>query len=273
MAARLHHVPYLPNITGLGTAFDHDTMMRTVLVRLYRCIAGHEQCVFFQNVGNRQKMEKLGIHWKNIIMIPGSGVNLQERALQEYPQDDGEIRFLFVARVMRDKGIHELIDAFQQIRSKYPECHLDIVGPCEEGYETRVREWDKLEGVTYHGEQTDMQPFYGHCHALVHPSYHEGLSNVCLEAASTGRPVLTTDVPGCRETVQDGVSGYLYRSKDVSTLVKAMERFIELPYAEKAKMGQMGRRYVEQHFDRQIVIDAYLHQLDILQKQMERRTK
>ena len=164
---------------------------------------------------------------------------------------------------MKDKGIEEYFEAAKTIHQKYPEISFELVGEYEE--ETR----EKYEPVIKNLENQGILKYYGHIdnvpevmaqsHIIVHPSYHEGLSNVCLEAAACGRPVLTTDVPGCRETVVAGErgSGTLFSAKSSESLIGALEAVLKLSLKQREEMGIVGREHVEKNFNRQLVINAY----------------
>lgn len=265
MAARLLRIPYLVNITGLGVVFDNKNMLQKTIIVLYRRVMKHATCVFFQNKTNRSTFIRLGIDFPCSEIIPGSGVNLVVNALEPYPAEKGPFKFLFVARIMKDKGIHEYVSAARIIRKQYPQTEFHVIGNCEFGYEEKVAEWAKQGDIIYHGAQPDVHNFMKNSHALIHPSFYmEGMSNVCLEAAATGRPVLTTNWLGCKETVDDGKTGYIFEPRNVTALVKVIKKFIDLPYSDKVTMGLKGRKKMENQFDRQLVVDSYMKEINRL---------
>lgn len=268
ITAQKSHIPYMPNITGLGTAFDKAGLIRTFIVCMYRKIAGQAQCAFLQNNANKAVMEKFGIHWKKVVLLPGSGINLSDFPACDYSRDGKQFRFLFVSRIMRDKGIHELIEAARILGSRYENLEFHILGYCENGYEDKMAAWAKEKNIFYHGPQENVRPFLAMCDCLVHPSYHEGMSNVCLEAAASARPVLASNIPGCKEIFDDGITGIGFAPRNVSSLVEAIERFMCLPYEERKKMGLLGRKKVEQEFDRKRVIQAYLEEIEEIAKRV-----
>ena len=261
MAARLCRVPQLANVTGLGDAVENGGWMQKLTISLYKMGLGRAHRIFFQNASNREFGIRMGIADNSSVLLPGSGVNLQHHTYQEYPADVRRIRFLYIGRLLKDKGAEELFEAAKAIKAKYPKTEFQIVGNVEGDYQKQLDELVADGTVRFLGSQSDVRPFIGAVECTIMPSYHEGMSNVNLESAANGRPVITTNVPGCKETVDDGKTGYLVESKSTKSLIDAVERFIALPYNQKVLMGQEGRRKVEREFDRQIVVNAYLKEL------------
>ena len=262
IAARFLKTPYIANITGLGTAVEVESIIQKVATLLYRISFKNVNCVFFQNDENFNFFASKNISNINKYrLIPGSGVNLKYFNVQEYPSDNESIDFLFVSRIMKEKGIDYYLETARHIRSKYPNTNFHIIGFCEDNkYLTRFND---MKGVIqYHGMQKDIRPFLKKCHCIIHPSYYpEGISNVLLESAASGRPVITTDRSGCKETVENGVSGFVVKQRDIKELILAVEKFIALPNEKKKAMGLSGRLKVEREFDRNIVVDAYLQEI------------
>ena len=261
LAARLSHVPQLANVTGLGDAVENGGWMQKLTVTLYKIGLGKTRRIFFQNASNREFGIRMGIADDSSVLLPGSGVNLQHHTCQDYPADEGKIRFLFIGRLLKDKGVDELFEAARVIKTKYPQAEFRIVGAVEGDYQKQLDEIVSTGVINYLGRQADVRPFIGAVECTIMPSYHEGMSNVNLESAANGRPVITTNVPGCRETIDDGKTGYLIEAKSTKSLIDAIERFITLPYEQKVLMGQEGRKKVEREFDRQIVVDLYLKEI------------
>lgn len=259
MACAAFGIPYVVNITGLGTAVENGGVMQRVTLALYRTGLKKAKKIFFQNESNLEFIrERIPIEGR-FELLPGSGVNLDEHCYEEYPEDDGAIRFLFVGRIMRDKGIEEYLDCAEALCGKYDGLCFDMIGDYDEDiYKDRIDRLTKEGIVTYYGFQKDVHSFLKSHHATIHPSYHEGLSNVLLETAACGRPILAGDIPGCRETFADGISGLAFEVRNAASLTDAVERFIRLPYEAKARMGLEGRKLVERKFDRRIVVDKYM---------------
>ena len=263
IACQIKKIPYLSNITGLGTAIENGGLSSSICLTLYRIGLKRADCVFFQNKQNLSLFSKLGIVNNNTMLIPGSGVNIQTHSYEEYPPDGSNFHFLFVGRVMKDKGIEELLSACEQLHYENNNVFLDVVGGCDEDYIERLSDYAKRGIIKYHGHQDDIHTFYSKAHCVVLPSYHEGMANVMLEAASTGRPVITTEIPGCRETFDEGITGYGCKVKDVDSLVVAMRKMYDTPWNERRKMGIAGREKVKKEFDRQIIVDAYNEQIGL----------
>ena len=261
IACRLTKTLQIANVTGLGDAMENGGLLQKLTTTLYRFGIGKAHQVFFQNVANRDFCLRCGIADGNSIVLPGSGVNLTDHCAQEYPPD-GVIKFLFIARLLKDKGVEEFFVAAKAIKIKYPETEFQILGWVEGDYESQLNALVKDGTINYLGTTSDIRPYLLNVHCTILPSYHEGMSNVNLESAANGRPVITTDVPGCRETVDDGKTGLLVEAKSADALIRGIERFLALPYKQKAMMGQLAREKVEKEFDRQIVIKAYLNAIE-----------
>lgn len=264
IAAKEMGIPFIANITGLGTAVENKGWKQKVLIVLYRYAFTDVQTVFFQNVENQQFFVDHHIGLNHHRLLPGSGVNLQRFPLQPYPEDTA-IRFAFISRIMKEKGIEQYLEAAKWLTDKYDNLEFHICGFCEEAYLRRLEELSQRGVVIYHGMVMDISSFLKNIHCVIHPTYYpEGISNVLLEACASGRPIITTDRSGCREVVDDTVNGYKIPQKDTPSLIAAMERFIHLPNAERKKMGINGRLKVERQFDRKIVVEAYMQELEHL---------
>lgn len=261
LACKLEGIPYLTNITGLGTAVENGGALQKITLTLYKLALSKANCIFFQNKENENFfVEKQIIQGKHKL-IPGSGVNLDYYSLLDYPADD-VINFIFIARVMKEKGIEQYLEAAEYIRDKYPNTIFHILGYCEETYENKLKKMQDRGYIQYHGMQNDIREFHKTSHCIIHPTYYpEGMSNVLLEAAACGRAIITTNRSGCREIVENEVNGYIIEQQNSPELIQKIERFLSLSYEEKKEMGNFGRRKVEREFDRQIVIQEYLNEI------------
>ncbi len=258
MACALKRIPYIANVTGLGTAVQNGGLMQKLTLTLYKIGLSKAKTVFFQNSENQKFMISKGIIKGTNDLLPGSGVNLEQHCFEEYPETDEKVVLLTIGRIMKDKGTNEILQAAKIIKAEYPNVIFRFIGPhdgnCKENLENAVK-----EGIVEHiGKQPSVHSFIKDSHATLHASYHEGMSNVLLETASSGRPIIATDVPGCRETYDDGVSGISFKAKDVDDLVRAIREFLALTNEQKARMGKAGRLKMEKEFNRNIIVNKYL---------------
>lgn len=254
-ACRLRRIPYTVNITGLGTAFQNKGMLRKLVTWMYKIGLKKAKVVFFENEENQQVFiqEKI-VKESQICLLNGAGVNLEHYYVSEYPTDGPTTRFLFVGRVMKEKGIDELFVAMRKLRAEGIDCSLDVVGGYEEDYADKMKKYEEEGWLHYHGYQKDVRPFIQKCHCFVLPSWHEGMANTNLECAAMGRPVITSNIHGCKEAVVDGVSGLLCEKHNADNLYEVMRKFIELRYEERKAMGLAGRKHMEKVFDKKSVV-------------------
>ena len=264
LACRALHIPYAANITGLGSAIENGGWLKRFVLTLYKPVLAGAKVVFFENAGNRDTLAATGVVPQGRdVVLNGAGVNLEDYPSQPYPLE-GAVRFLFVGRVMHEKGVDELFSAAWRLKRAYGDgVEFHVVGSFEEGYKPLMDELEQTGVVKYHGYQSDMKHFYAMADCVVLPSYHEGMSNVLLEAAASGRPLITSDIPGCREAVEPGVSGYLCPARDADALYAVMRRFLELPPAQRAAMGCRGRERMERQFGKATVVAETIKHLEI----------
>ena len=254
-ACRVKKIPYAVNITGLGTAFENDGLLKKMVITMYKAVLKKAKVVFFENSANRDLFVKEGIVCEEkTCVLNGAGVNLEHFAYAPYPHND-VFHLLFIGRVMKEKGIDELFEAMMRLVAEGQQCFLDVVGPFEEDYEERLRKYEKAGWLKYHGFQEDVRPFISACDCFVLPSYHEGMANTNLEAAAMGRPVITSNIPGCREAVIDGVSGYLCEPKDVESLHHTMHTMMGIDRNQREGLGKMGRKNMERFFDKTRIVN------------------
>lgn len=255
-------IPYVANVTGLGTAVENKGLMQKITLSLYKAGLKKAQKVFFQNVANRDFMLKHGVINGPYDVLPGSGVNLNQYKVTEYPNGK-TIDFLFIARVMKEKGIDQYLEMAKYIRRKYPQTRFHVCGFCEQAYEEKLDEYQEKGYIQYHGLVDNIAEMQKISSCTVHPTYYpEGMSNVLLESCACGRPIITTNRPGCREVVEDGVNGYIVREKDSQDLIEKVERFLSKSVEERKQMGLAARRKVENEFNRKLVIDKYLAEME-----------
>lgn len=256
-------VAFVPNVTGLGTAFLSGGVMQRVARGLCRVAFRRALAVFFQNPDDREQFIRGGLVRDSVArVIPGSGVDLQH--FQEAPPSSSEEAplFLMVSRLAADKGAREFADAARAVKGRHPQARFVILGDPHPSNRTAIpgSELDAWlrDGIIEHQDPVgDVRPVLASAHCVVLPSYREGLPRALLEAAAMGRPVITTDVPGCREVLQDRRSGFLCDVRSASSLGEAIERFLGLGADERAAMGAAGRRLVEDRFSVERVVEAY----------------
>lgn len=257
---RLLKIPYIVNITGLGTTFERGGMLKTMVVTMYRTALKKAACIFFQNERNKQIFEENGIFGKKAKRVNGSGVNIEKYSLEEYPKRE-KPKLLFVGRLMKEKGIEEYLSCAKKYANR---AEFDIIGYCEEAYEEEVRSLEQQGILKFHGFQKDVQSFYKDTDAVVIASYHEGMSNVLLEAAATGRPVLATNIPGCKEGIVDNLTGLLFAPRSCKALEETVEYFLSMSAKQREAMGQAARRKMEQEFDRRSVVESYMEEIEAI---------
>lgn len=262
MACAKRGIPYLVNVCGLGTPVENPGPMQMLTVTLYKLGVKKAACVFFQNQENEDFFNARRMAPGHHHLLPGSGVNTARFALLPYPQGE-TVDFLFISRVMKEKGIDQYLEAAQAVHARHPETVFHILGGCDdETYLQTLKRMESTGAIRYHGQQNSVLPFQQISACTVHPTYYpEGMSNVLLESAACGRPIITTDRSGCREIVEDGVNGFVCRQKDSADLIAQLEKFLALPWEKRREMGLAARRKMEREFDRQIVVDAYLQEI------------
>lgn len=246
------HIPYIANVQGLGTAFESRKMAAAVSKMYHFGLRKASRVIFENETDANEFINRRIVLQKNLAVMQGAGVNLQEYKYTEYPKND-LVHFLYIGRIMTEKGVGELFEAADQLHEKY-DFILDIVGFYEDAYKQRVEKLVQKGVAVFHGFQEDPIPYYVHADCVVMPSYHEGMSNVNLEASALGRPVITTDIPGCNNSVENGINGYLVQPKDMQGLYEAMEQFLCLTDKEREILGKNARKKMENEFDRNSVV-------------------
>ena len=260
-AAARRKVPYIATITGLGGAFDRTGVLLRLIVAMYKTGLKKAACVFFQNEENRGIFEKLGITARKKRMVMGSGVNLDRHCYEEYPAGE-ETHFLFVGRVMKERGILEYIEAAKTLHSD--RVFFDIMGYCDEDYQDMLDELER-EGIVHQiGFHTEVHPYLASSSAIVVASFHEGMSNALIEGAATGRPVIASNISGCLEAFEEGKTGFGFTPGHADELIRAMKRFLALSYEERARMGRRAREKMEREFDRKLVTGEYMDEVRLI---------
>jgi glycosyltransferase involved in cell wall biosynthesis len=270
MAANSCTVPFIPNVTGLGTAFLSGVLLQRVAEGLYRRAFKHLPVIFFQNEDDRDLfVERRLVNVQQARLLPGSGIDLTHFATADWPDHSAAPVFLMIARLLRDKGVLEFLEAARQVHEHVPGVRFQLLGATGSDNRTAIdREtvsaWES-EGVVQYLETTsDVRPYITAAHCVVLPSYREGAPRTLIEAAAIGRPVIATDVPGCRTVVDCGVSGFLCEVRSAKSLAAAIERFLALSSEKQQAMGQAGRAKMEREYDQAVVVQAYREAIESL---------
>jgi glycosyltransferase involved in cell wall biosynthesis len=267
LAARPLGIPFIPNVTGLGTAFLSGGFLQRIAEGLYRHAFRNLGVIFFQNEDDRDLfLERRLVTAQQARLLPGSGIDLTQFAATDYPPESDAPVFLMIARLLRDKGVIEYVEAARKVKAEHPRARFQLLGAVDAANRTAidaatVKSWQEEGVIEYLGTADDVRPHIAAAHCVVLPSYREGAPRTLIEAAAMARPLIATDVPGCRAVVEDGVTGYLCKVRDGDDLAKSMNTFLALPQAEMAQMGLAGRAKMAAHFDQAIVVEAYRNAL------------
>lgn len=248
--------PFIATITGVGSALYRTGMLEKLVRSLYRRSLSRAFHVFFQNAANLAYFRKHRIIGDEVSLIAGSGVNLDHFQAIAYPKTKG-LHFVFIGRVMREKGIEEYLAVAQFFAAAGKPFTFHVCGDFEEKYEHQLSDLHDKEIIVYHGYVADTRPILAQMNCLVLPSYHEGMSNVILEASAMGRPVIATDIPGCREAIDDGYTGLLIQPANKEDLIRAVEMFEAMSHDEREKMGLRARAKMETGFNRKNIVEKY----------------
>jgi glycosyltransferase involved in cell wall biosynthesis len=266
-SCRLMEVPCIPTITGLGTAFLEKRWLKELVTILYRLSFRRVKNIFFQNEEDKNLFVKSGIvRTESAFVVGGSGVDLKH-FLPSRPFSSRVKVFLFVGRVISDKGVREFVDAARIIRSEISNAKFRILGPLQVENRSAIPKkemdaWIKSEIIEYLGEFEDVRPAIRNADCIILPSYREGLSRVILEAGAMGRPVITSDVPGCRNIVSHGINGYLCLPKNSRDLALQIKTFLALDDEEQKNMGLQAREIVCRDYSSTVVCGHYLKKID-----------
>lgn len=258
LCAGIRRIPCIATVTGLGSAFNGKGPLLLLIVFLYKIGLRKDACVFFQNERNREIFRKYRIHGRKDRLVTGSGVNLYHHSLKPYPQGK-ETHFLYVGRVMKEKGIQEYLEAARRLHSD--EVFFDIMGYCDEDYQNLLDKLEKQGIIRQLGFQKEVRPYLEAASAVVNPSFHEGMSNVLMEAAATGRPVIASSISGCMEIFEEGKTGFGFTPGNAGELIAALQKFLKLTYEERSEMGMRARKKMEREFDRTLVTASYMDEV------------
>lgn len=261
MAAQIAGIPYISTVTGIGGAFEKGAVFKAFTVLLYRIATKRISTMFFQNEDASALFEGYKIAKGRHKIVNGSGVNLGKHSFVDYPADDGTTKLLYIGRIMNDKGVRELFEAVKKLKKIGKPVLLEAVGWCEDECKELLENAVSDGTVVYHGWQEDVRPYIEKCNAVILPSYHEGMANVLLESQASGRPVLASNIHGCIETFENGVTGWSFEPRNVQSVVDSIVGFIEMPYEKKIISGKLARARMEELFDRNTVVEKYVNEI------------
>lgn len=271
LAARFLGIPVINNVSGLGTAFIHDNWLTHIVKKLYRIAFKSSACVFFQNAEDRDLFVNLHlVAAEKTSLLPGSGINLDDfKPVAKFPSQD--ISFVLIARLLWDKGIGEYVEAARIVKASHPNSIFRLVGPL--GVENKtailkdtVDSWIQEGVIEYVGESDNIRDVIATHDCVVLPSYREGMSRVLLEGAAMGKPLIATNVAGCKDVIEDGINGFLCHVKNAEDLANKIMQFIHLSDDQRKVMSVASRKKAEAEFDEKRVFDAYLKKIRVLTK-------
>ena len=254
-ACKRLNIPCYCNVTGLGSAFYNGGMIKLITSAMYKFSMNKAKVIFLENKGNEKTLLDMKIFRpEQTCVLNGAGVNLEKFPFTEYPVEDNKISFLFFARIMKEKGVDELFYAIERLSTEYNNLEFNFIGIYEDEYEKKVKELEDKGLIHYYGFQKNVIPYIQKSHCVILPSYHEGMANTLLESASIGRPIITSNIHGCKEAVINNESGFLVEPCDKEALYAGIKEFIKLPYEAKKDMGNCARKYMERCFDKYEVV-------------------
>lgn len=277
IAAKYCGIPSIAITTGLGHLFSFASPVKRKLAGLlYRFALRYSKEVWFLNKEDRETfIESSIVEEEKTFLLPGEGIDINRFKAVSSSSNSTAINFLFAGRIIWDKGLKELAVAAEAIREINPKANFQLLGfidpsnPYAVPFE-QIEEWQRQGLFKYLGETADVRPFIDNCSCLIFPSYREGISRVLLEAAAMSKPIITTDNVGCREVVENGVNGFLCKSRDSEDLINKIKTFLLLTEEERQQMGRNGRKKIIREFDEEIVIREYLQTLN---KYLSRKTR
>lgn len=257
-------IPVINNVAGLGATFLHSSMLTTVVKQMYRVALRRSSRIFFQNEDDRQLFLRAGLARESVTeVLPGSGIDLHHFHPLPVPAlDRRPFRFLLISRMLKDKGVEEYAAAARIVRQQMPSVEFQLLGAVDATNPNaipleRIREWEAAGLVHYLDRTDDVRPYLAEADSIVLPSYREGVPHSLLEAAAAGRPIIATDVAGCKDIVDDNCNGFLCRVKNAADLADKMIRMVRLAPEQRLQMGATGRLKVVREFDEDIVIRRY----------------
>lgn len=265
IASHALRIPVINNIAGLGATFINTNFLTRIVRSLYKLALSRSHRVFFQNLDDQEMFIRTGLVRPEITdRVPGSGINMAHyQPIPPLPLLARPFCFLLVARMLKDKGVYEFVEAARTVRRRMPETEFQLLGFIDAANSNaisaqQIKDWEDEGLINYLGKTDDVRPYMAAADCVVLPSYREGVPRSLLEAAAMARPIITTDTVGCRDVVEDQVNGFLCQVKDSNDLAEKMTSMIGLLPEERLKMGEAGRQKVKSEFDEKVVIQKYI---------------
>lgn len=259
MAMRMRNIPYYINITGTGSAFYNGGLLKTIIKVLYKPSSRHAKGVFFENSEDRDAFVNYKLCKKEAThVLSGAGINTDEFEYRKFPNNQ-ITRFLYIGRLMEEKGIEDLYPIIKELNDSDKKAVFEFLGDFEDEYKESFEKFLLLDNVVYHGYKSNVKDYIETADCIILPSYHEGMANVLLEAGALGRPIIASDIAGCREAVDDSKNGYLFKVKDTDDIKDKINRFLNLSFEEKEAMGKYSREFIKCNFERKNVVDKVIN--------------
>jgi glycosyltransferase involved in cell wall biosynthesis len=265
-AASILKIPTINNVCGLGTVFLKRNVVSAIAMFLYKIAFRFPKKVFFQNPDDLALfLNNDLVPAKSADLLPGSGIDLKKFQPSQFKRNES-FTFLLISRLITDKGIMEYIEAVNKLKSKGVSARFQLLGAKDPEHKRGIQlpvidEWIKSNAIEYLGTTDDVRKFINEADCIVLPSYREGTPRTLLEAASSAKPIVATDVPGCHHVVENNYNGLLCKLKNADDLASKMEQMLALDEATLKRFGENGRRKIEFEFDEELVITKYLHEI------------
>jgi glycosyltransferase involved in cell wall biosynthesis len=271
LAAALLKIPVVNNVCGLGTVFLKNNFVSVIAILLYRISFRFANKVFFQNPDDLDLfIEKKLVPSENVDIVPGSGIDLEKFHPTSFSRNK-IFTFLLISRLITDKGVMEYIEAVRKLKSQGFKARFQVLGAMDPEHKRGIKvhiinEWIRQGTIEYLGTTDNVKPFIHAADCIVLPSYREGTPRTLLEAASSAKPIIATDVPGCNHVVRHNYNGLLCKLKDADDLAEKMKMMASLSDTDLRQLGENGRTKVESEFNESLVIDKYVQTISNLKR-------
>ncbi len=265
LVCKIFNIKFINTITGLGTLALKGNLFKKILYLIYKLSFIKSKHIFFQNQYDKEFFFKSKKN--NISVVPGSGIDLNKYKYTKKDFNKNNLKFLFVGRLIREKGLNELLNSFELILKNYKNIKLDIIGSLNQNNKSSlslktINYYENINNINFLGHIDELEKIYKNYDCLILPSYREGCSRAILEAGASGLPVITNDVPGCNNIIINDYNGFLSKPKNIQSLYKTIEKFIKQDTQTFFKMRDNSIKYIIKHFDEKIVFIKYLEKIN-----------